>query len=69
MDELLLPNQQHFERVCDKMKKLLIKKQQIKHEEPKEIINGLLIGNYSYALNKKYLSDHRVTLVVSCLKI
>ena len=35
MDELLLPNQQHFERVCDKMKKLLIKKQQIKHEEPK----------------------------------
>lgn len=69
MDELILQNQQQYERVCEKMKKLLIKKQQIYQEEPKQIVEGLVLANYSYAVNKKYLVDHGITLVVTCLKI
>lgn len=34
MDEVLQQNQAQFNRVCDKMKRLLIKKQKLKTESP-----------------------------------
>ena len=51
------------------MKKLLIKKQSLSTKAPKSIHPRLFVSNYSFAIDKKFLSSENITLVISCVKI
>lgn len=69
MDDFIHQNQPQFERICQKMQTLLTRRQKLAAEEPKEIVDGVYLGNYSYAIDKQYIEQHGISLVVSCLKI
>ena len=67
-------DKEQLDRICQKMTKLLIKKQTLKANPPTEIIPGLYLGNYANALslNKKENPNEfaeKIGLVISCIKI
>ena len=69
MDEILSANQPQMDRICDKVKKLLIKKQKLKQDSLIEVTPHLFLGNYCNAIDKTLLQSKKIKLVVSCLKV
>ena len=57
MDEILSANQPQMDRVCDKVKKLLIKKQKLKQDPLIEVTPRLILGNYCSAIDKALLQS------------
>ena len=57
MDEIISANQPQMDRVCEKVKKLLIKKQKLKQDPLIEVTPRLFLGNYCNAIDKALLQS------------
>lgn len=51
------------------MKRLLVKKQNLIQAVPQEVIPNIFISNYAFAMDKSFLTNNNIALVVTCVKI